>query len=428
MRKILINILLLVGFGFSLSAQVYIESPYTRFGVGDLVNNVSSRSLAMGGLSYSIPSGSYINYLNPASLAHTDSLTFIFDFGLNGGARRYSIDNPPMDAVKSNLQIAHLLFAFRVTDWWAAGFGALPFSNVAYDMVSYDSVQFDVNKYYRFAGDGGLNRIFINNSIAPLKNFNIGLGFSYIYGNINRNNAINFDDDSGAYLNILERNSITVNDFMLDFGVQYSLRLNSKNTMHIGGVYNFNSSLNGVKSSFVFNSLASGGSAIIDTIYVSQDYAGTIIIPQKIGVGLSYDFDSKFIVGFDYTLQNWSDAQFFGVSDSLNNSNNFSFGFEYTPIGKTGFAYRYSQAVSYRAGVHFNNTYLNVNSNSDKISDFGISFGFGLPLKRSKTSFNLAVQLGQRGTVRNDLIKENYIIFALGFNLSDRWFVKRRFD
>jgi hypothetical protein len=428
MRRTIIYFIIFISSVQFLSAQVYIESPYTRFGVGDLVHNVSSRNLGMGGLSYTVPSSAHINYLNPAALAHTDSLTFIFDFGLNGGLRQYSIDNPPTEAIKSNLQISHLLFAFRITDWWATGFGVLPYSNVSYDMAAYDSIQFDVNKYYRFAGDGGLNRVLLNNAFTPVNNLNIGLGFSYIYGNINRNSAINFDDDSGDYLNILERNTVSVHDFMLDFGIQYSINLNQKNLIRLGGVYNYNSDLTGTKSTYIFNSLASGGSAIIDTIYASENHAGSIIIPQKIGFGLSYEYDGKFIFGVDYTTQNWSKAKFFGISDSLNNSNQINIGLEYTPVGKTGYAHRYSQAVSYRAGFHFNNTYLNVNSNNDEINDFGISFGFGLPLKRSQTSFNLAVQLGQRGTVRNDLIKENYIIFAVGFNLADRWFVKRRFD
>ncbi|PLX06787.1 MAG: hypothetical protein C0596_13870 [Marinilabiliales bacterium] len=62
------------------------------------------------------------------------------------------------------------------------------------------------------------------------------------------------------------------------------------------------------------------------------------------------------------------------------------------------------------------------------INDFGISFGLGLPMKRSRTSFNLSMELGQRGSLENNLIKENYAIIGISFNLAETWFVKRRID
>ena len=409
-------------------SQGFIDSPYSRFGVGDLINNVSGTSIGMGGSSYANTRGGFINYLNPAGLSSIDSLSFIFDFGFNGGIRNYQISNPEMSALKSDFQISNLMFGFRVTPWWASAFGFLPYSKVSYDVASYDSVLYNVNKYYRFGGDGGLNRAFFNNSFTPVKNLNVGVGFSFLYGKINQHNSINFDDDSGDYLNVLQRHSMKISDFMIDFGVQYSIDVNNKNKIHLGGVYQYNSELRGTKSSMIFNSLSSGGSAIIDTIFASEPINGFVSIPQKIGLGLAYEFNDKLIICLDYTTQDWSKTVFFGIQDSLKNSNSISLGLEYLPVGKTGYAYKYSQSVSYRAGAYFNNTYLNVNSNGDPIHDFGISFGFGLPLKRSQTSFNLGLQLGQRGTMRNDLVKENYIIFALNFNLTDRWFVKRKFD
>ena len=62
-----------------------------------------------------------------------------------------------------------------------------------------------------------------------------------------------------------------------------------------------------------------------------------------------------------------------------------------------------------------------------QIKDFGISFGVGLPLKRSKTSFNLAVEMGQRGTTDYNLIQENYTRFIFNMTFHERWFVKRKF-
>jgi hypothetical protein len=64
----------------------------------------------------------------------------------------------------------------------------------------------------------------------------------------------------------------------------------------------------------------------------------------------------------------------------------------------------------------------------DHLKDFGITFGMGLPLKRSKTSFNLAFEWGQRGTTDNSLIKENYMRLTMNLTLHEYWFMKRKFD
>lgn len=412
----------------SLFSQSLIESPYSRFGIGDLASNTSIRASGMGGTNIALPSSGYINYYNPANIAYVDSLSFIFDFGLNATAKRYSIENPETNITRSDIQISHLLFGFRITNWWSAAFGAMPFSNVEYDIATYDSLKFDVNKYHRFAGNGGFNRIFLANAITPIENLNIGIKAAYLFGNIYRNSGINFDDDSGAYINTLQRNSVSISDFMLDFGVQYSFNISENNVLYLGATYNHNCKLSGTKSTMIFNSLSTGGSAIIDTIYNAPDMTGTITIPQKIGFGIGVKFSDKLLLGVDYSTQKWSEADFFGKKDSLNNSNNFSIGLEYLPIGETGFAYRYSQSILYRIGAYYGNTYLNVNPDDNSINDFGISFGLGLPVRRSNTSINLAMQVGQRGTLRNDLVKENYITFAVSFNLIERWFERRRFE
>ena len=37
-------------------------------------------------------------------------------------------------------------------------------------------------------------------------------------------------------------------------------------------------------------------------------------------------------------------------------------------------------------------------------------------------------ELGQRGTLQNNLVKENYVTFRLGFTLNDRWFQRYQYD
>lgn len=414
----------------NLKGQGQIESPYSGFGIGDILQTPSARIISMGGTNYAVPARTYLNYVNPAGIGEIDSLTFTFDFGLNGGVRSYSTSDSESPITKNDVQITNLIFGFRVNNWWASSFGVLPFSNIAYDIEFKESDIHNVDKIHRFAGNGGINRAFWTNAVSITDELIIGASFSYIFGNIIENNSLNFDDESGAYTNILKRNSINISDFMFDFGLRYSFDLNNNNKLHLAGVYNYSSDINATYVEQIFNFPSVGGSAVVDTIYNSGIRSGTITYPQKIGGGICYEHNEKLLLGFDYTLQNWSEAEMFGINKSLENSSKFNLGLEYRPAGVSRRAIRYSQAISYRFGAHLNNTYLNVMSNDEyhQINDFGISFGLGLPVERSNTSFNFAVQVGKRGTTDNDLIEENYIIFAINFNLSDRWFMRRKFE
>jgi hypothetical protein len=63
-----------------------------------------------------------------------------------------------------------------------------------------------------------------------------------------------------------------------------------------------------------------------------------------------------------------------------------------------------------------------------QLSDSGISFGLGLPFKGDKTSFNMACNIGQRGTLDNNLIREKYLFLSFSVTLHDFWFYKRKFE
>ncbi|HNV52383.1 MAG TPA: hypothetical protein PKM28_05805, partial [Tenuifilaceae bacterium] len=57
-------------------------SPYSRFGIGIMPNRGFTQNLGMGGVSQAIRNPYGINYLNPASYSAQDSMSFIFDFGV----------------------------------------------------------------------------------------------------------------------------------------------------------------------------------------------------------------------------------------------------------------------------------------------------------------------------------------------------------
>ncbi|MDD4150662.1 MAG: hypothetical protein PHE33_11625, partial [Bacteroidales bacterium] len=412
MYKKLTSVLFLLSIGLAVFAQGRVGSPYTRYGVGDITRSTITRNNSMGGLSYTLPYSSGINYSNPAAIGEIDSLTFIFDFGLNGGARVFQVSDPEeYSQVKSDFHLSHINFGFAVTKWWKAAAGVLPFSDVGYSISSNDTL-LGVDKNYLFAGDGGVNRVFLTNAFNPFENFYFGITASYLFGKIYQSSGIVFNDESGAYLNVFEQNTIQISDFTFDAGLKYIYKINNTNALSIGAVYGLNSDLRAVRTSIVYHTLSSS-SAVVDTVFQADDEKGFVSLPQNIGFGLGYQHNDKLYLGFDYTMQSWANAQFFGQSDRLSNSSFMSLGVEYIPSGIRGSIFSYWKGVAYRGGVHYNQNYFKLASGETPINDFGISFGLGLPMKRSKTSFNISLELGQRGTLENSLIKENYAIFGI---------------
>lgn len=405
--------------------QGQVGSPYTRFGLGDLNQKSFAPGSSRGGASYTFFGNNQLNFSNPASFAAPDSLTFNFDIGFAGGYRAYSTNDLSMG--RSDMQLSHLAFGFPIAKWWGSAFTILPYSTRSYNIVSEDN-SFDVSKNYIYYGSGGINQVVWGNGLAPFKNLHIGFNLIYYFGKLNQENALRFNDDTGSYLNVKEVHSVNISDFGFELGLQYNLKLSEDNSLIVGGVFSLDNKLNSRRFSLVTNSLASGGSAVIDTVYYSNEERGEISVPMSIGAGLGYKHSDKLTFAVDYTYQNWDNALFFGVPDSLTNSSRISAGLEWIPAGYSGSSLRYSQKINYRFGAYYENSYLNLSEMGGQINDFGISFGLGLPIKRSKSYFNIAMELGQRGTLDNSLIRERYAILSLNFSFSDIWFVKRKFD
>ena len=75
------------------------NSPYSRYGFGLLSDRAQGFNKGMAGLAYGMQNGQELNVKNPASYAHIDSLSFLFDVGkmpiLNKTDRKSTPTTPP---------------------------------------------------------------------------------------------------------------------------------------------------------------------------------------------------------------------------------------------------------------------------------------------------------------------------------------------
>ena len=406
-------------------AQGRVGSPYSRYGIGDVNANAQARNSSMGGVGYATPFMYDVNYKSPASIGEIDTLTFIFNFGFDAGFRHYSILNPTTKKIKTDAELSQIAVGFACAKWWKMALGITPYSNVGYSIYSPEN-SFGIDKNYVYAGDGGLNKVFFSNAFNPIPDLSLGIGVSYLFGKIYHSNAIVFTDDStGMYINSFCQKTFKISDVTFDVGAKYNIHIGDDN-LRLGAYYAYNRDLRAKQSTLVYNTLASASTTVIDTISQNNDEKGSIGLPHTIGFGACYTYKSKLSVAADVTLQNWKDSKFFGECDSLNNSIGMALGVEFTPNKLS--PKNIWESSSYRMGLYFNNSYINMDNSKLSVPDYGITFGVGFKPRHAKTVFNVTLQYGQRGSLKDELVKENYFIVGVNFSLVDRWFVKSRID
>lgn len=66
------------------NAQSGTNSPYSQYGLGILSDQTSGFNRGMNGVGLGFHEHNQVNYLNPASYASLDSMTFILDAGISG--------------------------------------------------------------------------------------------------------------------------------------------------------------------------------------------------------------------------------------------------------------------------------------------------------------------------------------------------------
>jgi hypothetical protein len=102
------------------------------------------------------------------------------------------------------------------------------------------------------------------------------------------------------------------------------------------------------------------------------------------------------------------------------NSNRISAGVQYASNG--GYVDNFYERSNVQAGFYYGNSYLNINGY--QLKDYGVTLGAGFSNKTGVLSMQFNMQLGQRGTTQNGLIKENYIQFGVTLSYRDFWYTK----
>ena len=402
-------------------AQNNTNSPYTRYGYGDLSDQSFGNSKAMGGIAFGLRDGAQINPLNPASYTAIDSLTFLFEGGVS--LQNMNISGSGVKLNAKNSSFDYLAMQFRLHPRIAMSIGLLPFSNVGYS-VSDSKVDNGVSQTRSFTGDGGLHQLYGGIGVKVLKNLSLGVNASYFWGDITRTRTIIYPATSESY-SYIQQMGVSISDYKLDFGTQYTLDFNKKHSMTIGAVFSPKHKLNNDYT--VTTQVSTTNSNNLDA---------TLELPNTFGVGFTYNYDKRLTVGADYSLQQWSKTKF-GVNTSDDavredfnetytycNRHKVSVGAEYIPnlMGRS-----YLSHIKYRLGAYYTTPYYKIGG-KEATREYGVTAGFGLPVPRSRSILSISGQFVRISGQESAFVNENIFCVSIGLTFNERWFFKRRVE
>lgn len=438
------------------------NSPYSRYGIGDLVPSTPITNRGMGGISAGYTDFLSVNFSNPASYASFQAVLepkskklvsgrAILDFGLNFENR--TLTEPASTAPKftaSNALFSYIQVGVPLKNNWGLSFGLRPVSRVSYNILRSERLVNPIPPFNSidsartsYTGSGGsylasvgtgfslFEKKRANNMVEELS---IGINVGYYFGEKDYSTRRSFINDTVDYYQANYETKTNFGSLYANAGLQYKLPLNKKVMLSIGAYGNWGQKISAtqdvLRETFLYDDNA--GYLRLDSVSDKRNVKGKINIPSSYTIGFVAQKsavpskEGGWLIGVDFTQQNWSQYRFYGQTDSVRNKWEIKVGGQLNPIPKRN----YFSNVAYRFGFFMGPDYIKV---KEKMMQFGASFGLGLPVALSRqapnqvTLVNLAFEYGKRGN-NDNLLKENMFRFSLGFSLSDFWFIKRKYD
>lgn len=425
-------------------AQTSVSStPYSCFGVGDLLTGGSTYNRSMGGVGVAARDRMYINILNPASVTERDSLSFKADFSLYSDNKLFR--QGKMSSASNVCNIGNLAVSFPLWHKTAMMMGITPYSGAAfsygYNIDDPNIIGHTGNISYSAVGSGGLYRTYIAFGADLFKGFSIGAQADYYFGETTKSYYETFS--SSSYNGAKNGNNINIHGFGAKLGVQYKIPMGSRSSLTLGATVSSPVKLRGNIEGYKYST----GTAAVDTIYYKKDTLGVSLaspsIPMEYSFGLAYRHGEKLMIEADYSRSDWRSSGLdrtpgmMGNTVATSSSSVFSttvqqsvrMGMEYTP-NKYDVRYFFKRCT-YRAGAFYRSDYYKLDGRG--VSSVGISAGMTLPIfggynGRCPNGLSIGMEFGQRGSIANNLIRERFINFTFGVNIFDIWFQQPRYE
>jgi hypothetical protein len=415
--RVCLSIVLVVTF-YSASAQNSNKenSPYSRYGIGELRNQLHISLRGMGGISSAYTNPYTVNSDNPATYSFLKLTTY-------DAAGEGSIKNIRNDSVKYTTGMATVSYfsiGFPVSKNAGISFGLRPYSRVYYKLDDTATFPGFGYGYKRSWGEGSLNYGYIG-AAGKYKGLSVGANFGYLFGTVTNYNYIVAIGSAPVASSDFQRTT-RVGGIYWKGGALYDFAVKKDLSMHVGATATLSQILKAKRSEYW---ISHPSPSVSDTAYAAPEVRGTIITPLSYSAGVQLERSDKWLVGIDFSGAQWSQFRSFGIRDSVANAAwKLAVGGAYTPNATD--IRSYFQRITYRIGFYYGID--NVLLRNTDLSFYAATIGMSLPLRKGTDRIHTALEIGNRGTTANGLLRENFTKLSIGISLNDRWFIKRKYE
>jgi hypothetical protein len=390
------------------------NSPYSRFGIGELRNYNNVMLKGMGSISTAYASPVNVNTANPASYASLILTTY--EAAGEGNRRTVKATNADYQTGMATLTYMHV--GIPMGKYAGMALGLRPVSTVYYRLNDTTNVDSFGSAIKGYRGEGSLNQGYIGFA-GKYGGFSLGFNFGYIFGTIEHISTLDPYNDASKVLGagFLKRSEI--GGINWDAGAMYDDKLTDKLSIRGGVTVSSSQSLSANRSEHWI-----AYRNVQDTIF-SQSTSGKIILPTKYSAGVQLYSTNKWVAGIDYSGANWSQYRYVGSTDSLAASTHkISVGAEYTP--DINAMRKYFQRVTYRLGAYYGTDPVMLRGT--QLDYYALTAGISWPFKKNVARIHTSFEIGSLGTTANGLLRENFVRFGLGLSFNDKWFIKRKYE
>lgn len=441
-NRVVAVVILLLSATFAF-AQPQDNSPYSRVGLGDMVQQQFAASRGFGSLSAAYQHRVHINIENPASLAYLNATAF--EVGLYA-KRAILEDNEGAEETVYSGNLHYMALAFPLQNpvnrelerdknpfRWGMNLALVPYTQVGYSLESANfSPEIDTT-VTNFTGEGGTYRFIWGNGFR-YKKFAAGINAGFLFGSITQKSSTSLTEVTNSY-DILLDDDYSVNGILWDFGMQYRhnfMSVDTKGKMEPNGksivIGAFGNSKRKYKTRaqqfYRAEHIINGTTFDTDTTLFVQDKMDEGQLPGEFTIGVMYQSVNKLRLGAEFSVEGWSQFTNPIEETRMQDVYNVAFGGEWIPDAKSYNSY--AKRMQYRAGFRYG---IDPRGTDGDLTYRVISIGLGMPIisKGVQSYLDWGVEFGRFG--KQGGLNEDFIRLTAGFTLNDSsWFFKRRYN
>src|SRR6218665_564811 len=417
--------------GYFLNAQSIGNSPYGAYGIGDVKYDNTVDINAMGGIStaYVWDFNNNFNFRNPAANTNLELTTLKVEGTNENNYYRSDFNNIKSD--KHSTYLSNISIAFPISRKLKFGMGFQPYSSKSYNLVTSNTLQSSqqsdaITAVHNFRGEGSLNTVQAAVSYQINPQFALGLRSNFYFGKLYDIEEIAC---TGAELISGYSNNYRVSAFNFTLGTTYQKKLENNHKFTAGATYTIGNSGN-MKTTYTNSTYyyLIGETKGLETIVDEQVNYDKKFLPQEASLGLGYGKETKWFLSTQLDYKKAESINFLGVPFFYKDSYRYTVGGWYLP-NYNNFR-SYFARVIYRYGAYYEKGGLEINGTG--INKYAVTAGVTLPFEKSQinrmNSIDIGLEVGKRGTLENNLIRQNFINLRIGINFADKWFQKKLYN